>query len=588
MKNNTLDLWLKRFQLAKDWRSPYDDKWDTFYKLYRFYLEEDEQNWKSQLFIPYIFTIIENIVPRMVMNKPTIVLEGREEKDKDAARLHQALIDYQLDQNDIRIKLIQLIKSALIYGTGIAKVDWAFNTKNILSKEPILTVGGVKTGEKTVKKPSVLYDGPNVEILDIKDFFIEPGATNIELANWCIQRSVTTLKKLKESKIYDQKAVKKVKKSDNLNLNEFISGRDVVTDKDSTKEYQSDDEFVKVELLECWTDEYVTTIANRQIIIRQEENPYPHQQKPFVRIVDTLVPNEFYGIGEAERLEVLQRELNSVRNARMDNTKFRLNKVLLVARSAGVNYKNLFFKPGAIIPANDINQIRPLEMSDISGSSFNEETIIKGDIQRVSGISEYTMGRGNEEQTLANNTATGIRLLQEAGNQIIKMKTLLFEEMGLREIGKMIVALNNFFINQTRIIRIIGEEGKQWIKIKPEDIRGNFDVRVEAGSTEPVDQDLKRQQLIQLFQLTLTNPYTSQWINTPNFLDKLYEIFKVGDIERLLYTPEQLAKAKAEIQRSKAQDILEAQPPQVEVMPEGGETQPSQAGVSATPAIKTK
>jgi len=107
------------------------------------------------------------------------------------------------------------------------------------------------------------------------------------------------------------------------------------------------------------------------------------------------------------------------------------------------------------VHTNSMDGIEALQMPDVTSSSYNEETLIKGDIQQTTGVSDFTRGVGTE--ALGNETATGISLIQEAGNARFRLKIRNLES-AIEQIGSMMVSLNEQFLSEDKVIRIMGDE----------------------------------------------------------------------------------------------------------------------------------
>jgi hypothetical protein len=281
------------------------------------------------------------------------------------------------------------------------------------------------------------------------------------------------------------------------------------------------------ELIEYWEDDRVVTIANRNIVIRDEENPYRHGKKPFVRLVDQAVPHEFLGIGELEPIESLQYELNDRRNQRMDNITLILNRMWKVKNGANVDEDELVSDAGGVVHTDDMAGIDSLQMPDVTSSSYNEETLIKGDIQQTTGVSDFTRGVGSE--SLGNDTATGISLIQEAGNARFRLKIRNLES-AIEHIGRMMVSLNEQFLSEEKAIRIMGDNGFEWLNVKPEDLKGNFDVIVQSGSTLPSNEAVERKQIMEMFQIFAGDPE----VNQRELKKRVLETFGVKNLDKLL------------------------------------------------------
>ena len=214
----------------------------------------------------------------------------------------------------------------------------------------------------------------------------------------------------------------------------------------------------------------------------------------------------------------------------MDNITLVLNKMWKIKNGANVDEDELVSDAGGVVHTDDMAGIEALQMPDVTSSSYNEETLIKGDIQQTTGVSDFTRGVGSE--SLGNDTATGISLIQEAGNARFKLKIRNLEA-GIEEIGRMMVSLNEQFLTEEKSIRVLGDEGIEWTTIKPDDMRGNFDVMVQSGSTLPSNEAVERKQTMEMFQIFAGDPEVDQRELKRMVLDT----FGIKNIDKLLTPP---------------------------------------------------
>jgi len=544
-----LNIVLERFEKAAKFRRPHEEKWLRWYKLYRSYTEKREVG--ANLFIPYTFSIVESVQPRLVTtlfaSRPYIGVLPLRPDMVTQARNMENLLDYQLIQ---RINIVEVasqwIKEALIYGTSIIKVGWRFETKKTRTTAPLRTILGVPVGSKVVEQETVVYDDPKIEHIDLWDFYVDPEATSIDDAEYCIHRIYRTkehLKKLADAGIY--KNIDKVEIRANI-INADLGAEERRAAVGLGTVGQTD----RIELIEYWEDDRIITVANRAVVIRNEPNPFWHGRKPFVRLVDQPVPHEFYGIGEIEPIEYLQLELNDTRNQRMDNVNLVLNRMWKVLRSADIDPAQLVSRPGGFVEVDDMNDIEPLEFIDVTSSSYKEEEEIKRDIDRTTGVYDYARG----ETTDRRETATTASILSSAANERFKLKIQLMEDMGLRRLGSLLVQLNQQFIDKERVIRILGPDGMFFNTIGPDDIKGQFDVMAIGSTVEPVvNRDARLNQLTQLYANLQGSPY----INHPEFIKKILEVANLKDTDRLVLQQQPMASGAVD-QQTVPPDMLGA------------------------------
>src|SRR3990167_2622128 len=120
----------------------------------------------------------------MVANLPKFRYEPREESDNQAIEQMSRLVDYQLDRMVFFKKLKMWAKDTLIFGTGIVKVCW------------------FRDDDKE-------YNDPQLESVDLLDFFPDPKATEMDSGDFVIHRTVVSKSFLKSQKGPDGKELYK-------------------------------------------------------------------------------------------------------------------------------------------------------------------------------------------------------------------------------------------------------------------------------------------------------------------------------------------------------------------------------------------
>lgn len=522
---------VSRYTTARNWREPLKQKWDDFYDLYRGVLDSTTKSiWQANIFVPYAFSTIETIVPRLVAGRPQIDVMPREEGDTDYARVQNYLVDYQWDQCDMDRLLPDIVRQMLIYGTSVVKVYWDKKVETV-EEEIEIDPDFPELGSQKVEVEKTTKNQPVVEMVDLYDFFWDPKGFDIDSCGWVAHRTYRSYDYL--IKMQKQGLYKNVNLLEKDKTRPFKGETDKITRTTAlgTTDPQSvsgdSDKEANIELIEYWEDNRVVTIANRTVVIRDDKNPFAHGKKPFVRFVDQSVPKEFCGIGELEPIETLQKELNDMRNQRMDNASLILNRMWLVQNGANVDEDELVSDVGGVIHTDKIEGVQALYPPEIPNSSYREETLIKADIQQTTGITDYTKGVASD--ALANETATGISMMQEAGNARIKLKMMNIE-MGIREIGELFISLNKQFIDEETVIRILGEGSPQWLLVKPSEIKDNFDLMVESAPRLLENDAIAKRQALELFQMFANDPLIDQL----ELRRYILEAFNAKNIDKLL------------------------------------------------------
>jgi hypothetical protein len=542
-----VDKIVNRFKRAESWRQPREEKWKRWYQNYRSYVTEPKAD-RSNLFIPWSFSVIETLMPRIIealfATRPYLEAIPQEEKDEATAKAMTQLLDYQCEKIDIVDKFTRHVKEALMYGTAWVKVPWRYETQAKKERKYISLPMGIRVPFGFGTKNIVAWDDPDIELVDICDIYHDPEGTNVDDCEWIIHRVYRTLDDLRRlEKQGTYKNIDQIKDTGS-NIDSFRDDRLKSIGFADDDGVENDNN--KVELLEYWEDGRVVVVANRSVIIRDEENPFWHGKKPFVATVPVPIPHEFEGVSVLETIEHLQAELNTTRNQRIDNVSLVINRMWLKSEVCHVNPSELVSRPNGIINIQgDIAGLQPLVVPDVTGSAYQEEQVIERNIQEVTGLYDPSRGQALNRKT----TATEITSLQDAANYRFRLMIRLIETTGLSKIGDLMVQLNQQYIDRSRVVRITGDSGRKWVKLSPEEIQGAFDIRCAGSSVEPLaNKEAKRAQVLQIWQTF--GPLSAQdpSLNRYELMKMVFESFDVKNVDRFLKTPEQLQQEQIEAQ----------------------------------------
>ena len=96
------------------------------------------------------------------------------------------------------------------------------------------------------------------------------------------------------------------------------------------------------------------------------------------------------------------------------------------------------------------------------------------------------------------------------------------------------ISNNQQFITTDRVIRIIGENGKpELYSVRADDVKGNYDLIVEAGATQAMNKQIKRNEAVQLNQQLL--PYIQMGVINPEWSAKqLLDAYDVKNADEAL------------------------------------------------------
>jgi len=549
------------FEATKRWREPQETRWKRFYRLYRSHRDSTTQPFKSNIFVPYIFSIVESVVPKMLgtifNTRPIVAVVPRKGAAEDMAKLLERLLEYQLDEDQLEFfnKILEFFKESVIYGTSFAKIIPRFNDDELAT-----------------------FNYIDIEPVDIFNIYPDYRAKSIRRMKYIIQLSYMDFDELKE--LEKQKFYKNVDDlltyvESNMNVDEWKKKR--LTDIGIIDEYGYDSERKVVEILEYWDKDKIITVGGRKVILKEEDNPFGGLV-PFIMARYIPVQHELYGIGIPEIAESLQEELNTVRNQRMDNVNLIINRMFIANKYADIDFDNLVSYPGNIILTNDVNAIKDLDTRDITKSAYQEEEIIKRDIDNATGEWEYARGATPPRRE----TATGIVRLQQASNVRFDTVVKMLEFTVIRSIAKVFLWLDYNFLPPEEMAKIVGEEdfmklgGPEFFNQDIETILKQYSFQPMGSSTTAV-KEVRIQQIMQAFQIFNNDPL----INQIELRKMVFDALDIKNENKLLVEP-----------RTPMPGMPGQMPPGQGALPEGGPQppqppQPPKPGAKAPPAEAT-
>jgi hypothetical protein len=509
----------KAYQRSEPEHKSFRDKADEFYRLYRGYTElrkharsardADEvvaaarSEWGAELFIPFCFSTVETIVPRMVAKGPRMIVVPRDSQAMGSVRAMKMVIDAQQKQINYELILQLIGKDGLIYGLGVGKVRWKYDTRMRVVAQP-----GIEPDHWFEGQPQsyVCFDDAVAERVDPYDFMWDPLADSIETAEYVIHRLWRGAAAVARNV---RSGVWRAQENDPecpWTLEDLLSSRSRtqrsnVWDERLSAEGYSTQGQRQDSLHEVWEfhdGDQVITVLDGAYPVQAGSNPSGEASIPFQIYRPTVVGGRFVGISEIDPIRHLQYEINTLRSQRRDAATLAIMRTFAYNETA-VDPDDLVFGPNMAIPVNGDPRdfLFPIPIPDLPASSYREEQSIVDDIQRTSGISDPVSGA----DTGASETATGVQLVQAAATMRIQNKARLLETQIIVPQGYSFIALNQRRILTARAYAIPAEPDPnhleipswQMVKVTPAELIGRMAIEVEGGSTAPENVPQQRQ-----------------------------------------------------------------------------------------------
>lgn len=526
----------KRYEYSKDSLDSFHSEWKELEDLYWNQLD-DKSPWKSQVFDPIAFEVVERMVSHAFAGNPKGRFVPREAGDEEGAMVADELYKYQWDHpyQSMRAKLERQGRSVAVFGTSFGTLHWRYETKNI------------KKGDEEITQ--TVWDAPIFKDLYIYDCFPDPDATDISTMQWFIHNDYVTLEDLKATNSIGNTGEKRYR---NLGrLEEAIKGNKQEATEESERQHvdqirqsntNSSGKKDRILVRRMYTrKKWITIAPDYKLVIEDRENPYEHGDLPIHMIVNYQYPNQLLGRGEIEPIKPLQKASNSVLNQRLDNVRLILSPPMKVTPNN--QYVHTWkWRPMQRWVMNNTSDAELFNIPDTTSGTFIQTTnYFKDSVARTLGHHDIL----TRNETSQDRTATEVKAAVGEQNARMRLKTFAVDDFIVRLAGQW-MQLNQQFLTSPKLVRIVGadnirdledrfaqeqvidpENGTElgiprmtigpngndvqkftkdgdiaFLTVTPDDIMGQYDYVVESGGLSSVDPSSELQTLSLAIKMT--------------------------------------------------------------------------------------
>lgn len=464
-------------------------------------------------------------------------VKPRTYEDAESARQNQLVLNYQFDTQINKQKFIDdFVRTTVDEGTCIVRLGWERETTTEAVAEPIFNYfpliqgdprGQVlnqamqlqqqnpkgyeeldpavkaavaftsqsgqpviteQIGTQLVQREKVLVNRPTVYILDPQNVYIDPACLgDINKAQFVVYA-------------FEVSKAELIKMGNYKNL-DAIDWESVNITDDSLYTSTTPNDFNfkdkarrKAVAYEYWgyydihnNDSLVPIVATwiGDTLIRLEESPFPDGKLPFVVSTYLPVKRELYGEPDAELLEDNQKILGAVTRGMIDSLGRSANgqqgfaKGMLdpINKRKFLNGENYEFNPNMPPQSAYIEHQFP----ELPASALNMIQIQNQEAEALTGVKAFSGGlAGDAYADRSHISAEAVRGVLDASSKR-EMGILRRLARAIQEIGNRIIAMNAVFLSEQETIRITNS---QFIEIRREDLKGNFDLIVDISTAE--------------------------------------------------------------------------------------------------------
>lgn len=478
-KERKLVEWVySKFKQAYVAKAPLMDKWKEYMSAYKgtYFQNKNLPDYKSNEISNHVFSTIETIRPIMTDNNPKFLAVPSTPQGMEFSADVQTALDYEWDREKMSLKLPAQLIPMLVYGNAVWFVQW-----------------DGKDGE---------YGNISIKPVDPFNIFPDPLAESIDNSEFLVYATYRNANQIKQQ--FPEKA--SAIEGSRITMSELVAERDNNDTQDANQ----------VLILEMWCRDWVTMdesvegkkqlkypkgrvitcLPELGILLSDKKNPYKDGKFPFVLMKNYDIPFEFWGVGEVEQVMSPQHYVNELTNQIIDNAKNTANMQWIIDKNSGIGQGKLTNRPGLVIrktPGSEVRRDTPPAMPSYVREQIE---VLKKDIQDISGVFDSLKG----EQQGSVTAASAILALQEASQARIRLKIKLMEA-SLSELAQIVYSRMQQFWKLDRWVRVTDVEGNpSFREIGAQVLSNDYDLKVMAGSTMPVNRNAMLDLMIRLAQ----------------------------------------------------------------------------------------
>lgn len=551
LSNQELRTLRDTIRVAKKMQEDFKPRAETYLNYYKGKQAIKIEKPLDHVVVNYILPMVEIKVGSLASNPPVWRFVPRQPDAEVRALMWQAVMPWVWQEAKIHAQLRACLKDAKLYGFGVAKVGYRFETDREMfhdltadqfakakagRPDGVLLPSPVELldlqGQYVARNPAavVLYDNVFVDRVSPRRFFPDPEVDflNLQQSQWIVQQCVRTLDEVKKTRRYKGTADLGGDRLWEMGEVKTYPGRDLQSD-------ARDENRARVTLWEVHSrrlNVIVTFAESRQDPLLVQDFPYEFEDYPYEVLGTYEVPDEWLPMGDVQHVIPIQDEKNLVRSRSATRIR-RLVDKYVVNDQGWTDLTAEALKSdeeGAVVrvsgPVGQMMDV--LRNTGYPAELAAHEANVDRDFSVISRQPEYA--RATIQQGVE--TATEASILREMAGVTAQDDQAKWDDLQAR-VGRKIKALVEQFYDEKRVAMVSREVAQQiadgmmaegqdpegvvqmgakqaWIRFDRETIRAEADVLVEAGSTGFRNRALEQQRTTSQFAPLWGNPGVNQ------------------------------------------------------------------------------
>lgn len=578
MSDTRFDLLRSSLSLAQVERSKHETPWDLFLMAYcgrpmdgRSTLPTDKPRTRAG------FATVNLMVAAGSIKKPKMFVKPRRSAEVGNARIVEAFLDQWWNKYKVQMQIVRADRDSKVFGHGWLKTTWNYQERQGRKVEPpaelvdamladsdklseVMGTAAVPDRAAIVrflreKLTQVAVDEPVVQRISPYDVWVDPQATEWEMCRWVCHRYFRRMESLQADNMLSRNRFQVQPTAMESSFGGAVPHRTTLP---------RDGALARTEIWEMWDLEeerlYIWATGGEKKLY-DGDWPYAIGQ-PFSFLPCYEMPEHFYPMGVMELISPKLAEMNTIRGEELAT--LRRQRVKWLTRLKYMDKKmRSFLESGQDMQVHAIDDERVelsgvlhrLDPPSINPDLFRMGDGLRGEIYEETGVSEYARGYA---QTVR--SATEVDTISQWSSARVQQMTDN-SQGAMVDVARKLVGLAQQNLTRGDIVRLVGEkeyakfltqgEAQYNPKAFPDrkevvipfdrtDIAGEFDFSLEAGSGMPDNEQVRRQNVMQLAQILIAMPEA----NKEKILEQMVDAFGFPDPTSWILPPDERMMAQ--------------------------------------------
>jgi len=482
-----VNIWKTRIDIAKDFVEKNfknnAERWRDFYKGIHWRGQNLAER-SDRIVINYTYSIIKAIIPQIYYRDPYIYVTANKEKYASAQQLAEDVINYYWRAMHIKKQMRRIILDMLVLGIGVGKLGY-YTDLIKKEKDPNLETNMEYSYLVKDEYPYFLRQSPFDMVFDFE-------AKSFDDLRWLATRYYVPLETVKSNDMYKNTSK--------------LEGKYSVIDKDTHKKVakgtkEAEEDLKRVELWEIQdlVDNKIYTICDEaDKFLRNIDNPYNLDGSNYKILYVNEIPDELFPISEVTNLEDLNLEYDISRTQLLKHKRKSQRKILyedgvFENDEEAEKFLNEDDMVAVKVAPDKLDKITVFNPSMVNAELYNICDAILFDMNNISRV-------GFNQRAVESNvekTATEANIIEKNANLGNAERLDVITDYS-QDIARDLLKIIQNFASKEQEFYV--DKRNEWVKFKKDDIAGDYNIKIEIGSTVRKNSDADRAIALQIFQ----------------------------------------------------------------------------------------